>query len=105
MITTIVLAVGAACSLFVAFYRPARTLPWWAYVLLSADWVAASIVNYIRAGQPVSLSDPYSLILLQAWSGLAGFSAGILLVLIVAGACPPTFKFRNPHDGESPASR
>lgn len=95
------LVVGALFALFLAFSKPVSLLPRWvrhAYLLLSVSLAAWGIVSYLKTHHQPSLSDhPYSL-LLQARAWLAGFSGGILTVLIMAGVFPGIFGQSKKHE-------
>ena len=88
------LVVGALFALFFAFSKPVGMLPRWvrhAYLLLSVGMAAWGILTYIKTHSQSSISEHAYLLILQARAWLAGFSGGILIVLIVSGVFPRIF--------------
>ena len=90
----IALVVAALFALWFALSRPVSLLPRWvrhAYLLLSAGMGAWAVVSYVKAHHQSSLSEHAYSLILQARGWLAGFSIGILIVLMLSGAFPKIF--------------
>src|SRR5262245_11979264 len=88
------LVVGGLFALWFAFSRPVSLLPRWvrhAYLLLSTGMGGLGVVGYIKAYHESSLSEHTYSLILQARAWLAGFSLGILVVLMLAGVFPRLF--------------
>src|SRR5262249_18681646 len=88
------LVAAALFALWFAFSRPVSLLPRWvrhSYLLLSVGLGGLGVLGYIKAHHQSPFSEHTYSLILQARAWLAGFTLGILIVLMLAGVFPRLF--------------
>ncbi len=88
------LVLGAMIAAGFAFSKAISILPRWvrnAYLLLSVGMGSWGVVAFLNVHKQRFLSEHTYSLILQARAWLAGFSLGILIILMLAGVFPRIF--------------